>query len=222
MQQVLPVAVLSSGSEAPAEPAKEAGNEKAADGRALRGVMRRVPSPVTIVTAAPDEAHPDAARGITIGSFVSVSLEPPLVSFNVDREGQMYDVLRLGAHFAVHVLAREQTHLAAHFAVPDCTGSEQFDPVPHRTTARGTPVLDGALAVLFCTVREVFDAGDHHIILGAVQKIDEQRASGEPIVYYRSSYRSVDGEVVPGDLAEPTKRESSLSPSTPRPKRAKS
>ena len=184
--------------------------------------MRHVPSPVTVVTAAPSAAHPDEARGITIGSFASVSLEPPLISFNVDRAAQMYDVLRPGVRFAVHVLAREQTHLAAHFAVPDRTGSEQFDAVPHRTTAHGTPVLDGVLAVLFCTVREVFDAGDHVLILGAVQEIDKQRESGESVVYYRSSYRGVGGEVAPGGLPEPAKRESSASPSTPRPKKAKS
>lgn len=156
------------------------------DGETLRGVMRRVPAPVTVVTAAGREE----ARGATIGSFTSVSLEPPLVSFNVERESQMHDVMEEASRFAVHTLCREQAHLSAHFAVPDCSGVEQLRPVPHRLDIHGTPILEEALSVLHCRLHDTFRAGDHTIVVGEVVEID-RRAEGAPLLYYDRSYHSI-------------------------------
>jgi flavin reductase (DIM6/NTAB) family NADH-FMN oxidoreductase RutF len=76
-------------------------------GDAFRAVMRRVPSPVVVVTA----QGPREARGITIGSFTSLALDPPLVSFNVGCGARMHEVMEACDRFAVHVLGEEQTHL---------------------------------------------------------------------------------------------------------------
>ncbi len=159
---------------------------------ALRGVMRRVPSPVTVVTA----AGPSEARGATIGSFTSVSMDPPLVSFNVEDESQMHDVLAEASHFAVHLLADRQSDLCQHFAVPDQSGGDQLAPVSYRTDTRGIPILDAAPTVLHCRWHEAFGAGDHTIVVGRVTQL-EDRDEARPLLYYDRDYRSVSASAEP-------------------------
>lgn len=176
------------------------------DGGRLRAVMRRVPSPVTVVTA----AARGEVRGITIGSFTSVSLDPPLVSFNVGREAQMHGVITSAERFAVHVLSEAQAHLSDHFAFPHRTGAEQFADVRHEVDAYGTPVLDGVLAVLYCRPYAFFEAGDHSVVIGEVMDV-EADAEGGPVLYYNRSYRGVGGELE-AELFAPVKRTSSDAP----------
>ncbi|MDX1548725.1 MAG: flavin reductase family protein [Rhodothermales bacterium] len=164
-------------------------DQKAIDGQALRQAMRRIPSPVTVVTAAGE----GEVRGITIGSFTSVSLDPPLISFNVDQAAQMHPLIMQAERFAVHVLTEAQAHLSNHFAVKDRTGAEQFAAVPYRLDAHGTPILEDVLAVFHCTRYAVYPAGDHSLILGAVYRIEEGGAAG-PILYFDRSYRRIGGE----------------------------
>lgn len=164
--------------------------ETSTDGEALRAVMRRMPTPVTVVTVR--GAH--EMRGITIGSFTSTSLAPPLICFNVEREARMHDVLRAAPRYAVHFLSDHQAPLSDHFALPDRTGAQQFDPVDYHLDAHGTPVLDGALAVLHCTPYAVYDAGDHSIFVGEVIEIDEGD-EGAPLLYFNRAYRRVGGPV---------------------------
>ena len=148
--------------------------------------MRRVPTPVTVVTA----ADQNEARGATIGSFTSVSLEPPLISFNVAVESQLEVVLRQASHLAVHLLGAQQSKLCTHFAVPEQAGHKQLSTAPHHRTRHGTPILDAAQAVLYCRLHASHEAGDHRIIVGRVLSIDE-RERKQPLVYYQQSYRSV-------------------------------
>ena len=152
----------------------------------LRSIMQRVPAPVTVVTAA---GHSEA-RGATIGSFTSVSLDPPLVSFNVDKDSQMHAVLETAGHFAVHLLSDEQSALCTHFAAPDQEGSDQLDAVAYRADEHDTPVLEAAPAVLHCRWHEAFEAGDHTIVVGRVTRLEE-REEAPPILYYDRDYRSV-------------------------------
>lgn len=154
----------------------------------LRSVMRRVPSPVTVVTATGDAE----ARGATIGSFTSVSLEPPLVSINVGSETKMHDVLKEASRFAVHLLGDEQSDLSIHFAVPNRTGDEQLAAVPHSLDEYDVPILEEAQAVLHCRCYDDVEAGDHSIFIGEVVAI-EKRGEAAPLLYYNSSYRSVAG-----------------------------
>lgn len=173
------------------------------DGETLRQVMRRVPSPVTVITAA-DE---DEARGITIGSFTSVALEPPLICFNVNHDAQMHDVILDASRFAVHILGEEQAPLANHFAVPDLSGAEQLRAVPHVIDEHGTPVLDDAAAVLHCVHHDVFTAGDKSIIVGRVVDVHVADDRGA-VLYYKRTYRGVGGELR-STLLSPVKRASS-------------
>lgn len=152
----------------------------------LRSIMRRVPSPVTVVTA----AGRSEARGATIGSFTSVSLDPPLVSFNVAKGTQIHAVLHEASHFAVHLLSAQQSDLCAHFALPNVAGAEQLAAVSYHTTRYETPILDAAPAVLHCRMHDTFEVGDHTIVVGKVVTLDE-RDDTRPILYYDREYRSV-------------------------------
>jgi flavin reductase (DIM6/NTAB) family NADH-FMN oxidoreductase RutF len=171
----------------------------------FRSIMRRVPSPVVVITARGETE----VRGITIGSFSSVALSPPLVSFNVARDAQMYDVMESCERFAVHVLGEHQAHLATQFAMSGLTGAEQFDTVPHARDEWGTPVLDGVSAVLHCTPHDAVTAGDHILYVGRVREVGEYPDAGA-VLYYESGYRGVGSELPSTELA-PVNRVSSES-----------
>ena len=175
------------------------------DGNALRSAMRRVPSPVTVVTMAGD----DEPRGITIGSFTSVSLNPPLICFNVAHDAQAHDLLIQAERFAVHVLTDEQAHLSDHFAIPDRSGEQQFADLDYQLDVHGTPILPDALTIFHCVRFAVHPAGDHSLLLGEVIGIQEYVA-GEPLMYYDRTYRSV-GELAKVSVLAPVKRGSNTS-----------
>lgn len=145
--------------------------------------MRRVPSPVTVVTA----AGMGEVRGITAGSFTSVSLDPPLISFLVACEARMHDVIADAAGYAVHVLSSEQARLATIFAEPDRTGPEQFTGVSYELDANGIPILTDALVVFHSTPFAMHPAGDHSLFIGRVRGVT-LGASDSPLVYWDGSY----------------------------------
>lgn len=180
--------------------------EKRVDGDALRRVMRHVPSPVTIVTV----GGTTEIRGITIGSFTSASLRPPLVTFNVSKDAQIYDDLMAAERFAVHLISDAHAHLSEQFATPDLTSEEQFKDVPYRLDPHGVPVLLDAMAVMHCVKHAVHDAGDHTIVVGRVVEL-EQIEGGLPILYFDRTYRSVGDEVQPA-IFEPVGRETQSHP----------
>lgn len=167
--------------------------------------MRRVPSPVVVVTAEGE----GEARGITIGSFTSVALAPPLVSFNVGRESRMYRVMEACSRFVVNVLGEGQAHLAKRFAVPGLTGAEQFEAVSYTRDEHGTPLLEDVTARLTCKPHEAMPAGDHVLYVGLVVDVDECADRGA-VLYYQSTYRGV-GSELPSTAFSPVKRVSSES-----------
>jgi flavin reductase (DIM6/NTAB) family NADH-FMN oxidoreductase RutF len=173
------------------EAAPVAAPEVAVDGEALREAMRRIAAPVVVVTTEVGEGP----RGATIGSFTSVSLDPPLVSFNVTRGTTLHHALGQADRFAVHLLAAEHAALAAHFALPELDGEAQFAPFPHRRFDDGSPpLLEGTLGVLVCRAESRFAAGDHSIFVGRVEAVLPGR-DGAPLLYYRQTYRGVGEEV---------------------------
>ena len=145
---------------------------------------------MTVVTS----AHDGGARGITIGSLVSTSLEPALVSFNVSRDSPMAEMLKDAGEFVVHVLGASQVDLSEHFAEPGLSGEAQFGGVSHSLSEGGMPLIDGVLARLLCCVDAIHEAGDHLIVVGLVYRVQEGEP-GEPLLYYDRGYRSVDDPV---------------------------
>ena len=178
--------------------------QESVDSEAFRAVMRHVPSPVVVVTAMGETE----ARGITIGSFTSVDLHPPLICFNVGLESQMNGVMDTCDRFCVHILGEAQVHLAEHFAVPDRTGPEQFEAVPHRQAPDGTPLIDGVTGRLHCIRHEAMNAGNHTIYVGRVVDLSVVNENGGAVLYYQRSYRGV-GNELPSSALSPVKRASS-------------
>ncbi len=155
-------------------------------GEALREVMRQVPAPVTVVTA----RRGSEMRGITIGSFTSVSLDPPLISFNVQCHSKMHGLIVGAERFAIHILSADQVELSEHFATPDLSNEAQFEAVSYHFDAADIPILDHVLAVISCVRHAVFEAGDHSILLGRVLHI-EDGAPSRPLLYYNQAYHGL-------------------------------
>ncbi len=169
----------------------------------LRQVMRRVPSPVTVVTLNSGGDY----HGVTIGSFTSVSLVPPLISFNVQKDSTIHPLLMETDRFAVHVLHDAQAFLANHFAQSDFAGADPFADLDYAISPEGLPILEDTLAVLHCHRHAVYPAGDHDLILGEVYRTQHDEDAA-PVLYFDRSYRGV-GSPVQSMRLVPVKRASS-------------
>lgn len=122
--------------------------------------------------------------GLTATSFSSVSLEPPLVSFYVDRSSTTWPWLRLADHFAVNVLAGDQAGLATRFARK---GIDRFgEPTRWRAGPYGAPLLEDVSAHLICLPHTTVDIGDHTLVVGQVTGAEVFGA--RPLLYHRGSY----------------------------------
>lgn len=161
------------------------------DGEGLRDAMRRMASPVVVVTAEPEGQPP---RGATIGSFTSLALSPPLVSFNVTKGSRIHATLSAAERFAVHLLAFDQAGLAARFADPDLDSDAQFAAFEVTRDGSGAPpILDGGLGVLLCSHAHRMDAGDHTVFVGRVTDVLPGR-DARPLVYHAREYGTVVSE----------------------------
>jgi flavin reductase (DIM6/NTAB) family NADH-FMN oxidoreductase RutF len=156
--------------------------DRTVDADLFRSLLRRHAAAVVVVTA-PGEPP----VGFTATSFTSVSLDPPLVSFCLAHTASAWPAVQVAETIAVHVLTREQEHVARTFAT---RGIDRFaahgawHPGP-----RGVPLLDGALATIVCTVSQRVEAGDHTIVL-ATPELGEQHADDTvtPLVYHAGAY----------------------------------
>jgi flavin reductase len=151
-------------------------------GDELREAMRRLPAPVAVVTTEVDEEQ----YGLTVGSLVSLSLEPPLVGISIGRESSSHEPIRRAGGFAVSVLSAEQQHVAQHFARSGIPPVVLWNGVDVRPGKRG-PLVEGALAWLECRTWREYDAGDHTIFVGEALSY-ELGARGRGLVYRDSGY----------------------------------
>lgn len=149
------------------------------DPQLLRAVCGHYVTGVTVVTTKVG-GH---AYGLTINSFASVSLDPPLVLFCIHQKSSIRPLLRDVRVFAVNILAEDQEHLSRTFAT---RGVSRFDTVPSDTGVSGAPILSEALAYLDCEVRDEMDGGDHTIVLGEVVDLGVLRGDSNPLTFFRS------------------------------------
>lgn len=148
----------------------------------FRNALRKFASGVTIVTVTGDgELH-----GMTASSFASVSLDPPLVLVCLDKRSRTRALIGQTGSFAINVLGSGQEEASRAFAR---AGEKPFATTAHRVGSNGAPLLDDAIAVLECRLYEVFEAGDHEVVLGEVT--DAAVPGGDPLVYYDGAYRSL-------------------------------
>lgn len=151
----------------------------------FRRVLGHFASGVTVVTAV-DE---DGPAGFACQSFASLSLEPPLVVFMVGRASTTWPRIARAGRFCVNVLGEEQDGLCRGFAV---SGADKFARVTHRPApATGSPLLDGVVAWIDCTVQAVHTGGDHLIVVGHVEALgaEEDRV---PLLFHRGRFGRFD------------------------------
>ena len=156
------------------------------DGREFRRVLGHYPTGVTVVTA----ACPGGPEGLTIGSFTSVSLDPPLVSFCPGHDSDSWARMREVGSFCVNVLSAEQAGVSTAFASKT---EDKFRVVSTRVEATGAPVIEGCLAWIDCRVEAIHTAGDHDIVVGRVVALgaaDGESPSG-PLVFFKGAYGQV-------------------------------
>lgn len=145
------------------------------DARLLRNGLGRFATGVTVVTTLTAEGRP---HGTTVNAFSAVSLDPPLILVSLRRESRAAELLP-GHQFTVSVLRREQQAVAMHFAgVPDTGAEIAWDEAPQGAP----PALHGSLATFECEPHEVFDGGDHVIVVGRVRTFTD--AEGDPLVFF--------------------------------------
>ena len=160
------------------------------NGQEFRRVLGHYPTGVTVVTA----ACPGGPEGITIGSFTSVSLDPPLVSFCPGHDSDSWIRMRDVGSFCVNVLGDDQADVSTTFA---SKVDDRFDGLRTRVEATGSPVINGCLAWIDCRLHAVHTAGDHDIVVGEVVALGtadgaDDSTSG-PLVFLKGGYGRVAG-----------------------------
>ena len=160
-------------------------HEQIAEGD-FREVMRRIPSPVMVLTFMSD----GEPRGVTIGSFTSLSLNPPLISFNLMSGSTTTKEFKFVEDFAIHVLSDEQADLSNHFATPELSSGAQFNSIRYTCPLESVPVLEDVALVMICKVYELVTAGDHIIVIGELTRADISD-SPNPLLYFKRAYHKV-------------------------------
>jgi flavin reductase (DIM6/NTAB) family NADH-FMN oxidoreductase RutF len=152
------------------------------NGEELREVMRRFPAPVAVVTAALEGQR----FGLTVGSLVSLSLEPPLVGISIGKDSSSHEPIRRAGGWAASLLSGVQVNIAQHFARSGIPPVALWNGVDARDGSRG-PLVNEALAWLECGTSAEHDAGDHTIFIGAVE-LTELGPPGQGLVYRGGEY----------------------------------
>jgi flavin reductase (DIM6/NTAB) family NADH-FMN oxidoreductase RutF len=146
--------------------------------RSYRNALGTFATGVTVVTT----STPDGPIGITVNSFASVSLDPPLVLWSPAKNSSRHKVFIEASHFAIHVLSAEQHSLSSLFT----RGGRCFDKVPWHENPEGVPVISGTLGRFECRLASIHDAGDHTIVIGHVLRAAHRE--GEPLCVSRGAY----------------------------------
>lgn len=145
-------------------------------------------SGVSVVTA----ADGDLVYGLTVSSFSSLSLDPPLILVCLANSNRLPAMIQEAGAFAVSILDRTQEQASNFFASRGREPSSDLEALGCRRTESGAPVVDGAMGWLACSVHESMEQGDHTIFVGRVVEATAN-PEGEPLLYFRRAYRGVDG-----------------------------
>jgi flavin reductase ActVB len=149
----------------------------------FRRACGRFATGVTIATALDRQGGP---HGLTVSSFTSVSLEPPLVLICLGHAVTVVDIFREATHFGINVLAADQQHLSERFARK---GADRFDGLEWERGQTGVPLIPGALAHMECKVRDRVKSGDHDIFIG--EMVHASASDGDPLLHFVGRYREI-------------------------------
>lgn len=134
---------------------------------------------VAVVTAAAAANH----AGLTVNSFASLSLDPPLILWSLNVRSSSLGIFRSAPYFAVNVLSQDQSHLSVHFGTPR---KDRFEGVAWEAGLGGAPLLADCVAHFECAVVSQIESGDHVLFIGRVERLrhDDQDA----LMFYRGRY----------------------------------
>jgi 3-hydroxy-9,10-secoandrosta-1,3,5(10)-triene-9,17-dione monooxygenase reductase component len=157
------------------------------DPKALRQVFGQFCTGVTAVCV----AGPDGRRyGITVNSFSSLSLDPPLALFAVVRESETLRAIQAAGAFSINILAENQQDISN--ALAKKGGPEKMDAVPTHPGVTGAPIIEGSIGYMDCVLHAVHEGGDHLIVVGEIKQAQVGEAL-PPLLYFRSGYKTLPG-----------------------------
>lgn len=172
------------------------------DKRTFFDIMGTAPATVTVVTAVDAEGAP---RGLTVGAVTSVSAEPPSLLISLDHRSGSLPVLLAAGRFGVNYLRGDRADVSRRFSTPV---EDRFAGIAWRAGSTGVPILhDDSLAWLECRIEQVVRAGDHVVLIAAVEDGMAPPAGSRPLMYFRHHYEAWPGNV--DDLRATTPREGS-------------
>ncbi|WP_449538555.1 flavin reductase family protein [Ferdinandcohnia sp. Marseille-Q9671] len=146
----------------------------------FKAVMGNYPTGVTVVTTTDENGVP---LGLTVNSFASVSLDPLLILWSIDKSVSTYDIFTKTDKFAVHVLAGDQADICTLFA---SKGTDRFGSCEWKMSDNDLPIIEGASGVLHCKTFQTIEAGDHTILIGEVVEIENY--SKPPLLYHSRKF----------------------------------
>lgn len=161
------------------------------DSKGYRNVFGHLPTGVVIITGVGPSKEP---LGITIGSFASISLDPPLAGFFIGRTSRSWPLIAAGGLFCANVLAATQGDLCWRFAKDHAEGS-RFSDLKTTTSANGSPVLPDVIAIIDCTVDAVHQVGDHDLVVGRVTDLRVIDSSQPAMVFFKG--KTGDAHITP-------------------------
>jgi 3-hydroxy-9,10-secoandrosta-1,3,5(10)-triene-9,17-dione monooxygenase reductase component len=159
-------------------------NPGALDPRTFRTVLGQFCTGVTIITTMDAEGP----VGFACQSFAALSLDPPLVLFCPTKVSRSWSAIEQSGKFCVNVLAEEQQATCARFGSRE---PDKFAGIGWQPSPLGSPILDGALAHIDCTVEQVHDGGDHFVVFGRVSSLSELKDE-RPLLFYRGQYTAIE------------------------------
>ena len=157
------------------------------DAEQLRHTMRQWASGVSIVTA----CHAEQKHGMTVNSFISVSLEPPRVLVSLEIGRLTHEMVERSGYFGVSILAEQHQEISDRFAGRVSEAGDRFAGLETFNLVSGTPLLVEALAVLDCRVVESHPVGTHTLFIGEVLAV-KNAEGGSPLLYFNRDYRTLE------------------------------
>jgi flavin reductase (DIM6/NTAB) family NADH-FMN oxidoreductase RutF len=150
------------------------------DSLKFRHVLGHYPTGVCVITT----IHDGEPVGMTVGSFTSVSLTPPLIAFFPDRKSSSWQKIAAAGRFCVNVLGHHQQAVCAALA---SRSDNKFGAISYRMSDSDLPVIDDGVAWIDCDLHAVHEAGDHYIAIGQVHSLDVGDPH-DPLLFLRGGY----------------------------------
>jgi flavin reductase (DIM6/NTAB) family NADH-FMN oxidoreductase RutF len=160
------------------------------DPEEFRSAMRRWLTGVTVVSA----QHNNIRHGMTVNSFTSISLTPPLLLVSLEQITRTHKLVRETGYFGLTILSKDQERISDCFAGRISENQDRFKGLETRTLVTGSPFISGGLAFFDCKVVSTYDAGTHTLFIGEVLAVEKEPNTGgedQPLAYYNRAYRKL-------------------------------